>query len=207
VCLIASIVYLNVFMVYLNIFQCTYSIYIYGILECMHSLFECAYSIFVVYFNVSIIYFNAFIVCFNVFQCVWMYFIDIVIEFHHYILIVTFLPCTPTYTFVFHSIQWLPSQHAIPLHFVFSMPIPTFIQSILTFHVYTSPYISHSTFHVVTGCAEHSGAQVVFVHINLKKLEPLVLQDQLDCSNQTQSLFGRGGLFHNELLYSKIHKN
>jgi hypothetical protein len=33
-------------------------------------------------------------------------------------------------------------------------------QSLL--HVYTSPHIVHSTFHVVTGCTEHSEAQVSF---------------------------------------------
>jgi hypothetical protein len=31
---------------------------------------------------------------------------------------------------------------------------------ILTFHAYTSTYISHSTFHVVIGCAKHSRAKL-----------------------------------------------
>jgi hypothetical protein len=52
-------------------------------------------------------------------------------------------PTCYTTTFLFFHAHW---------------PIPTFIQSILTFHVYT--ITPHSTFHVVTGCAEHSGAQV-----------------------------------------------
>jgi hypothetical protein len=33
---------------------------------------------------------------------------------------------------------------------------------ILTFHTYTSPYILHSTFHVVIGCVEQSRAQVFY---------------------------------------------
>jgi hypothetical protein len=120
--------------------------YIYGVFECMHSIFECTYNTCMVYFNVPIIYFNAFIVCFNVFQCVWNVFIDIVIEFHHHFLIVTFLPCTPTYTFFFHSIQWLPSQHAIPLRSFFSIPVDPFQLSYNLPLLFTS--IHHPTFHI-----------------------------------------------------------
>jgi hypothetical protein len=130
--------YLNVFIIYLNIFQCTY-------------------NIFMLYFNVPIIYFNAFIVCFNVFQCIYQHCNWISPSLFHR----NVLPCTPIYTFFFHSIQWLPSQHAIPLRSIFFhsyWSIPTFIQSILTFRVYTSPHIPHFTFYVVTGCAEYSGA-------------------------------------------------
>jgi hypothetical protein len=92
-------------------------------------------------------------------------FIDIVIEFHHHFLIVMFLPCTSTYTFFF-----TPYNDSLPNMLYYYDPffhsrwsIPTFIQSILTFYVYISPNIPHSTFYVVTGCAEHSGAQVLFV--------------------------------------------
>jgi hypothetical protein len=79
--------YLSIFLVYLKVF------------ECIHSIFECIYSIFMVYFN-------AFIVCFNVFHCISMCLnVDIVIgilpsHFH-----CTFLPCTFTFTFFFHSTQ------------------------------------------------------------------------------------------------------
>jgi hypothetical protein len=120
--------------------------YIYGVFECMHNVFECTYDIFVVYFN-------AFIVCFNVFQSVWMHLLTLWLEFHHHICIVTFLPCTPTYTFVFHSIQWLISQHAIQLHSFCPCPL---IHS--NFHIIYSYfprlYITpHSTFHIPC-CAE-----------------------------------------------------
>jgi hypothetical protein len=73
-------------------------------------------------------------------------FIDIVIEFHHHFLIVTFLPCTPTYTCFFHFIQWLPSQHAIPLHSFFSIPINPFQLSYNLSLLFTS--IHHPTFHI-----------------------------------------------------------
>jgi hypothetical protein len=100
------------------------------------------------------------------------------LEFHHHILIVMFLPCTSTYTFFFHSTQWFPSQHAMPLYFLFfhsHWSVPTFIQFMKklhinsyfmsihhpTFHVLHSTFhILRSTFHVVSGCAKHSGAQV-----------------------------------------------
>jgi hypothetical protein len=59
-------------------------------------------------------------------------------------------PTCYTTTFLFPHSRW---------------SIPTFIQSILTFHIYTSPHIPHSTFYVVTGCAEHSGAQVIFRNV------------------------------------------
>jgi hypothetical protein len=48
------------------------------------------------------------------------------------------------------------------LFFHLSWSIPTFIQSILTFHIYTSPHIL-----CVTGCAEHSGAQVYYTYIEI----------------------------------------
>jgi hypothetical protein len=85
-------------------------------------------------------------------------FIDVVIEFHHLFLIVTFLPCIPTYTFFFHSIQWLPSQHAIPVRSLFSILIDPFQLSYTLSLLFT--FIHHPTFCVITGCAEHSGAQV-----------------------------------------------
>jgi hypothetical protein len=159
-------VYLNVFIVYSNVFECTYSIFIvyfnvsimyFNVFQCIWkylSVFKCILNVFRVHLNVFIVYIGVFQCVYNILQCIYSMFqcismclnefINIVIEFHHHILIGMFLPCTPTYTFVFHSIQWLPSQHAIPLHSFFSMPIPTFIQSILTFHIYTSSHILHS---------------------------------------------------------------
>jgi hypothetical protein len=96
-------------------------------------------------------------------------FIDIVIEFHHHFLIVTFLPSTPTYNFFSSLYTMTPFPTCYTTTFLFfhsRWSIPTFIQSIITFHVYTSPHIPHSTFYVVTGCAEHSGAQVFILNIN-----------------------------------------
>jgi hypothetical protein len=134
---------LNVFRVCLNVFECIHSVFEY--IQCIYNIFmaylnvcivylnvfECTYSIFVVHFNVSIIYFNA---------------LTLELEFHHHILIVTFLPCTPTYTFYFHSIQWLPSQHAIPLHSFFSNPVDPFQLSYNLFLLFT--FIHHPTFHI-----------------------------------------------------------
>jgi hypothetical protein len=110
---------------------------------------------------------------YSMFQCISMclnVFINIVIEFHHHTLIVTFLPCTPTYTFVFYSktMTPFPTCYTTTFHFFHAhWSIPTFIQSIFTFHIYTSPHIPHSTFHVVIGCAEHRGAQVIFSTSNV----------------------------------------
>jgi hypothetical protein len=161
--------YLNVFIMYLNIFQCTYNIFMVYLNVCIVYLnvFECTYNIFVVYFNVPIIYFNAFIVCFNVFQCLWMYFnvfecfFDIVIEFHHHFLIVTFLPSTPAYTFFFFTL-YNDSLPNMLYHYVHFFPFPLIHSNFHTIYTYFSRlYItSHSTFYVITGCAEHSGAQV-----------------------------------------------
>jgi hypothetical protein len=92
-------------------------------------------------------------------------FIDIVIEFHHHFLIVMFLPCTPTYTFFFTLYNdSLPNMlYHYVLFFHSHWSIPTFIQSIITFHVYTSPHIPHSTFHILCpSLVARSGAQVIF---------------------------------------------
>jgi hypothetical protein len=71
-----------------------------------------------------------------------------------------------TYLHIFFSLYTMtpfPTCYTTTFFFFhFRWSIPTFIQSILTFHVYTSPHIPHSTFYVITGCAEHSGAQVIF---------------------------------------------
>jgi hypothetical protein len=134
------------------------------------------YSIFMVYFNVFIIYFNAFIVCFNVFYYISMclnVFIDIIIGILPSHSHCNVLPCTPTYTFFFHSTQWFLSQHAIPLHYFFSISIDLFQLSYnLWKYLQINPYftsihhptfhVPHSRFHVVTSCAEHSKAQVCF---------------------------------------------
>jgi hypothetical protein len=46
----------------------------------------------------------------------------------------------------FHYIQWLPSQHAIPLHSFFSIPIDPFQLSCNLSLLFTS--IHHPTFHI-----------------------------------------------------------
>jgi hypothetical protein len=69
--------------------------------------------------------------------------------------------------FSLYSMTPFPTCYTTTFFFFhFHWSIPTFIQSILTFHVYTSPHFPHSTFYVVTGCAEHSGAQVyIWKHV------------------------------------------
>jgi hypothetical protein len=163
--------YLNVFRVYLNVFECTYSIF----MVMMYLNVIIIYSWYI--FNVTIIYFNALIVCLNVFQCVWMYLSILYLEFYHHILIVTFLPCTPTYSFFFilHN-DFLPNML---YHHIIIFPFPLIrsnfhtiyekitYQSLL--HVYTSPHIPHSTFHIVTSGVEHSGAQISFIYFGMLK--------------------------------------
>jgi hypothetical protein len=73
-------------------------------------------------------------------------FIVIIIEYHQHFCIVTFLPCTPTYTFFFHSIQWLLSQHAIPLHSFYSILVNPFQLSYNLSLLFMS--IHHPTFHI-----------------------------------------------------------
>jgi hypothetical protein len=70
------------------------------------------------------------------------------IHLHIFVSLYTMTPFPTCYTTTF-------------LFFHSCWSIPIFIQSILTCHVYTSPHIPYSTFYVVTGCMEHSGAQVL----------------------------------------------
>jgi hypothetical protein len=136
-------------------------------LQYIYGVFECTYSIFMVYFN-------AFIVCFNVFHYISMslnVFVDIVINIspsHSHCN--AFAMYTHLHNF-FNSIQWLPSQHAIPLHFFFfhsHWPVHTIYekityQSLLFTSIHHPTFqVPHSTFHVVIGCAEHNGVQVIF---------------------------------------------
>jgi hypothetical protein len=111
-------------------------------------------------------------------------FINTVIEFHHHLLIVTFLPWTPTYTFFF--ILYNDSLPNMLYHYVPFFPFPLIHSNFHTIypyfsHLYTTPHstlhIPHSTFYVVTGCAEHSGAQVfIFIFITLVALFILMQQ-------------------------------
>jgi hypothetical protein len=142
------IVYFNVFIIFFHVFE---SIWVYL------NVFECIYSIFMVYLNV-------FKCIYNMFQCISMclnVFIDIVIG-----ILPSHFHCN---VFAIHThlhIFFLPSYYAIPLHFFFPFSLirsnfhtiheKNYI-SILTSHLYITP---HFTFHVVTGCVEHSGAQV-----------------------------------------------
>jgi hypothetical protein len=138
------------------------------------NVFECIYSILMVHFNVFIIHLNAFIVCFNVFHCISMclnVFNDIVIgilpshshcnvftmhtHLHIFFPLYTmtpFLACYTTTLFFFHS-HWF---------------VPTFIQSMKKLHIIHHPtfLVPHATFHVITVCAEHSGAQVFILEFN-----------------------------------------
>jgi hypothetical protein len=116
--------------------------YICGVFQCAYNIFQCIYSMF-----------QCISMCLNVF-------INTVIEFHHHFLIVTFLPCIHIY-FSLYTMASSPTCYTSTFLFSHSgWSIPTFIQSILTFHVHTSP--PHSTFYVVTSCTEHSGAQVIY---------------------------------------------
>jgi hypothetical protein len=91
--------------------------------------------------------------------------------FCHYNFIIMFLPCALTYTLAFYYPQWLPSQHALPLPFFLPFPLllQSFMQSVEVLQI--NSYSSHlyiilcSTFHILTGCAAHSKAQIyIFSH-------------------------------------------
>jgi hypothetical protein len=74
-------------------------------------------------------------------------FIDIVIEFHHHFLIVMFFAIHTHLHFFFslYTMTPFPTCYTTTFFFFHSCwSIPIFIQSILTFHVYTSPHIPHS---------------------------------------------------------------
>jgi hypothetical protein len=75
-------------------------------------------------------------------------FIDIIIEFHHHFLIVTFLPCTPTYTFFF--ILYNDSLPNMLYHYVPFFPFPLIHSNFHTIYPYFSCLyiIPHSTFHI-----------------------------------------------------------
>jgi hypothetical protein len=143
-------IYLNVFIIYLNIFQCTYNIFMVYLNVCIVYLnvFECTYNIFVVYFNVSIVYFNAFIVWFNVFKCIYQHCNWISPSLSH---CNVFAMHTHLHIFFsFYTMTPFPTCYTTTfLFFHFCWSIPTFIQSILTFHNYIPLHIPHSTFHIL----------------------------------------------------------
>jgi hypothetical protein len=98
---------------------------------------------------------------FNVFECIYRHCNWISPSLSHCNVFSTY-----THLHIFFPLYTMtPSPTCYTTTFLFfhsHWSIPIFIQSILTFHVYTSPHIPHSTFYVVTGCAEHSRAQVLF---------------------------------------------
>jgi hypothetical protein len=108
---------------------------------------------------------------FNVFECIYWHCNWNLLSHSH---CNVFTMHTHLHIFFLHSTQGLHSQHAIPLYFFFPFPLirsnfHTYNLwknhiSILTSRLYITP---HSTFHVVIGCAEHSGAQVHFTFIIL----------------------------------------
>jgi hypothetical protein len=125
--------YLNVFIVNLKVFEWTYNIFM-VYFQCAYNMFQCIY---------------------RMFQCISMYldvFIDIVIGIspsrsHCNV----FAMRTHIYIF-FHSTQWLPSQHAIPLHFFFPFPLTRSIfhttYEKFTYQSLLFMFIHYSTFHI-----------------------------------------------------------
>jgi hypothetical protein len=125
------------------------------------NVFECSYSIFVVYFNVSIIYFNAFIVCSMYLVClnVFIYIVIGISPSHsHYNFFAMY-----TYLHIFFTL-YNGSLPNMLYHYIHFYPFPLICSNFHTIYPYFSHLciIPHSTSHVVTGCAEHSRAQVFF---------------------------------------------
>jgi hypothetical protein len=140
-------VYFNVSIMYFNVFE---SIWVYlNVLECIWMYLECIWM----YLNIFIVYLNVFECIHNVFEYISMclnVFIDIVIEFHHHFLIITFLPCTPTYTFFFSLYTMTPFPTCYTTTFLF-FPFPLIHSNFHTIYTYFSRlYITpHSKFHIL----------------------------------------------------------
>jgi hypothetical protein len=104
---------------------------------------------------------------FNVFECIYRHCNWILPSLSHCNVF-----AMHTHLHIFFSLYTMtpfPTCYTTTFFFFHSCwSILTFIQSILIFHVYTSPHIPHSTFYVVTDCAEHSGAQVVIANAALE---------------------------------------
>jgi hypothetical protein len=131
-------VYFNVFIMYLNIFEC-----IYGVLQCICNILQCIY--------------NTFQCIYSMFQFISMWFkviMDIVIEIHYHILIVTFLPWhahPPThFIFTLHN----NSLTNMLYHYTFFIPFPLICSNFHTIYekikyqslLFTSTH--HPTFHI-----------------------------------------------------------
>jgi hypothetical protein len=113
--------YSNIFRciwVYFNIFQ-IYLQYVYDVYWCVFSIFQCVLMYLKVYEYLWVCL-NVRECIYDVYQLIYLYLLTLKLGFHHHILIIQFFSWTPTYTFVFHYLQWLPSQHALLL--------PTFLQ-------------------------------------------------------------------------------
>jgi hypothetical protein len=86
-----------------------------------------------------------------------------------------------THLHIFFSTLYNDSLPNMLYHYIPFFPFPLIHSNFHTiypyFHVYTSPQIPHSALHVITNCAEHSGAQVFLfiylfrVQINHKAIE------------------------------------
>jgi hypothetical protein len=127
---------LNVFIIYVNVFECICSIFM--------------------------VYFNAFIVCFNVFHCISMCLnVDIVIGIlpsHSLCNVFTMHTDLHIFFFTLHK-DFIPNML---YYYIIIFPFPVIRSNFHTiyekntyqslFHVYTSPHIPRSTFHIPCGC-------------------------------------------------------
>ena len=113
-----------------SIFSCIwmYLYYIYGVFQCLFNIFQCIYSMFLMYFNV--------------FECIyWNYNWNFTITFSLW----RFCHAhPPTHLFSLYTMTPFPTCYTNTfLFFQSHWSVSTFIQSILTFHVYTSIHIPH----------------------------------------------------------------
>jgi hypothetical protein len=93
------------------------------VLQCIGRYFNVYYSIKMYFEKINV--FSMHFLCIqcicNVFECFPMYLLTLLLAFFHHILIITFLPCAPTYVFAFHCLQWLP--RCTTTVFFFSFPL------------------------------------------------------------------------------------
>jgi hypothetical protein len=149
-----------------------------NVFECIHNIFECTYNIFVVYFNMPIIYFNAFIVFFmyfNMFECIYQHCNWISPSLSHCNIF-----AMHTHLQIFFSLYtltpFLTCYTTIFLFFHFCWSIPTFIHSVLTFHIYTSPNIPHSMSSLVARSVVEPKLLLLFVWGPSKIKPPLPIE-------------------------------
>jgi hypothetical protein len=98
-------------------------------------------------------------------------FIDIVIEFHHHVLLVTFLPCTPTYTFFFSLYN--DSLPNMLYHYIPFFPFPSIHSNLLLFwHKEATATCKKRTKNTLGPTAIHSNFHTIYPYFSCLYITP-----------------------------------